>query len=574
MLKFLHHIVILIENKTSLSECDEEEQNVLYFNDLFLFNIIYPHDLESDTDNDDNEIDIIQSSGGNLGIIVNIKRLLDDLGVTAAQVCVTAVKLKKAQRRLELKARSTLLMGILNEHQLKFNSIKDAKSLLQAVEKRWQMVMLTMKARRFLKNTGRKFSVNGTETIGFDNSKVKCYNYHKRGHFAREYKAPKNQENRNRENTRRVMPVEITTSNALVSCDGSSLIGNFMPPKLDLSFFGLEEFVNEPIVSEPIVKKLLVKTSEAKASADTPKVLRKNFGPPLIEDWISDSEDEAESKPKIKKKIVGFLLATKDRTNVILKSMITGSRNLIDQIRLREIRCDNGTEFKNKEHDISFVEKRKLALGFMRPFGCPVTILNTIDHLGKFDGKADEGFFVGYSINSKAFRVFNSRTKIVEENLHVQFSENTPNIIGSTKACDDAGKARMETSSPDAGFKPSGDDEKKVTEEPEKEGGDPSKEGERGDQEKDVDVNSTNSVYTISSPVNTVCSPVNVADLPDDLNMPPLEDIVYSDDDKDVGAEADMNNLDAFMPVSPIPTTRVHKDHPVKQIIGDLNSAP
>ncbi|GJX55356.1 reverse transcriptase domain-containing protein [Tanacetum coccineum] len=67
----------------------------------------------------------------------------------------------------------------------------------------------------------------------------------------------------------------------------------------------------------------------------------------------------------------------------------------------------------------------------MRPFGCPITILNTIDHLGKFDGKADEGFFVGYSLNSKAFRVFNSRTRIVEENLHIRFSESTPNVVGS-----------------------------------------------------------------------------------------------------------------------------------------------
>ncbi|GJW34243.1 putative ribonuclease H-like domain-containing protein [Tanacetum coccineum] len=133
-------------------------------------------------------------------------------------------------------------------------------------------------------------------------------------------------------------------------------------------------------------------------------------------------------------------------------------------------RYDNGTEFKNKEMN-QFCERkaesklpttfwaeavnttcyvqnrvlvtkphnktpyelflrRKPALGFMRPFGCPVTILNTIDHLGKFDDKTDEGFFVGYSINSKAFRVFSSRTRIVEENLHVQFSENTPNIAG------------------------------------------------------------------------------------------------------------------------------------------------
>ncbi|GJW38196.1 hypothetical protein Tco_0064041 [Tanacetum coccineum] len=60
----------------------------------------------------------------------------------------------------------------------------------------------------------------------------------------------------------------------------------------------------------------------------------------------------------------------------------------------------------------------------------------------------------------------------------------------------------------------------------------------------------------------------------DDPNLPELEDIVYSDDDEDVGAEADINNLDEFMPVNPIPTTRIHKDHPVDQIIGDLNSAP
>lgn len=74
---------------------------------------------------------------------------------------------------------------------------------------------------------------------------------------------------------------------------------------------------------------------------------------------------------------------------------------------------------------------RTPSLSFMRPFGCHVTILNTIDHLGKFDGKADEGFFVGYSININAFRVFNSRTRVVEKNLHVNFRENTPNVVGS-----------------------------------------------------------------------------------------------------------------------------------------------
>ncbi|GJZ58154.1 putative ribonuclease H-like domain-containing protein [Tanacetum coccineum] len=377
-------------------------------------------------------------------IFVGIKRLLDDLRVIVAQICVTAAKLKirmeqyiqmidyvqweviengaslpkttimegkeqvtpitsaedKAQRRLEVKARSTLMMGIPNEHQLKFNSIKDAKKLLEAIEKRfggneatkktqrnllkqqyenftapssemldqtfdrlqklvsqlellgeklsqedvnqkllrslspewnthavvwrnkaeldtmsmddlynnlkvyepevkgmsssssstqnmafvsssnnntsssneavnaahgvttastqvntaystnidnlsdavicsffasqpnspqlahedlqqihpddieemdlrWQMAMLTMRARRFLKNTGRKLTVNGNETIGFDKSKVECYNCHKRGHFARECRALRNQDNKNKESSRRSVPAYV-----------------------------------------------------------------------------------------------------------------------------------------------------------------------------------------------------------------------------------------------------------------------------------------------------------------------------------------------------------------------------
>ncbi|GKC38006.1 putative ribonuclease H-like domain-containing protein [Tanacetum coccineum] len=91
---------------------------------------------------------------------------------------------------------------------------------LEEIDLMWQMAMLTMRARRFLKNTGRKLTVNGTETVRFDKSKIECYYYHKRGHFARECRDPRNQENKNKENTRRVVPVEKTTSNALISCDG------------------------------------------------------------------------------------------------------------------------------------------------------------------------------------------------------------------------------------------------------------------------------------------------------------------------------------------------------------------
>ncbi|GJW44719.1 putative ribonuclease H-like domain-containing protein [Tanacetum coccineum] len=276
-----------------------------------------------------------------------------------------------------------------------------------------------------------------------------------------------------------------------------------------------------------------------------------------------------------------------DLKNIVLKGGLTClfSKATSDESKLWHRRLGH-KNFKTMNKLVK--GNLKLALGFMRPFGCLVTILNTIDHLGKFDGKADEGFFVGYSINSKAFRVFNSRTRIVEENMYVHFSENTPNIAGSglnwlfdidaltklmnykpvvagnqsnsnsdTKACNDAGY-----------------DEKKATEEPKNEGGDSSKDGESYDQEKEDNVNSTDTVNAASTNKVNVVGVKTSIKLPDDPNMPELEDIVYLDNDEDVGAEANLNNLDAFMPVSPILTTRIHKDHPVEQIIGDLNSAP
>ncbi|GJX29831.1 hypothetical protein Tco_0237910 [Tanacetum coccineum] len=117
---------------------------------------------------------------------------------------------------------------------------------------------------------------------------------------------------------------------------------------------------------------------------------------------------------------------------------------------------------------------------------------------------------------------------------------------------------------PDAGFKPSVDDEKKVTKEPGKEDGDPSKENERDDQEKDASVNRTlNNVNCCKQ------NEVNVVDAKTSIelllhpNMPELEDYSIFEDDEDVGAETDINNLDTTIQVSPISTTRIHKDHPL-----------
>nr|GEY56982.1 ribonuclease H-like domain-containing protein [Tanacetum cinerariifolium] len=252
-----------------------------------------------------------------------------------------------------------------------------------------------------------------------------------------------------------------------------------------------------------------------------------------------------------------FFLATKDETSGIIKSFITRIENLVDH-KVKGIRCDNETEFKIREMS-QFCEMK--------------------DHLGKFDGKADKGFFIGYSFNSKAFRVFNNRTRIVEENLHIRFSKSTPNVVG-TKASDNTGQARKETkpikdyilltlwtanppfsldpnSSHDDGSKPSSDDGKKVDE-------DPRNKSECKDQEKEDNVNS---------------STVNAAginednELPFDLSMPALENLSTFDFSSDDGSMADMNNLDTTIQVSPTPTTRIHKDHPLNQVIGDLQTS-
>nr|GEY16520.1 hypothetical protein [Tanacetum cinerariifolium] len=187
----------------------------------------------------------------------------------------------KLARKNELKARGTLLMALPDKHQLKFNSHKDAKSLMEAIEKcfggntetkknlafvsttqadstndsvsaavsisaigaklsastllnidaddleemdlKWQMAMLTMRARKFLQKTRRNLGVNSPTSMGFDMAKVECYNCYSKGHFARECRSPKDSRRTAvAEPQRRSVPIETSTSNALVSqCDGT-----------------------------------------------------------------------------------------------------------------------------------------------------------------------------------------------------------------------------------------------------------------------------------------------------------------------------------------------------------------
>nr|GEY35021.1 ribonuclease H-like domain-containing protein [Tanacetum cinerariifolium] len=199
-----------------------------------------------------------------------------------------------------------------------YNYLKEQIHLydMEEMDLRWQMAMLTIRARKFLKKTGRKHTVNGNETIGFDKSN--------------ECRVPRNQNNKHNESSRRSVPVETSASTALVSCDGldgydwssqeeegpnyalmafSSLSsdskkyelmvlgyksGNFMPLTPDLSYTGLDEFVNKP----------LVKNYKAKSCEEEPKVVKKNDDALIIKEWVLDNEEEEVSQPKVEKKAV------------------------------------------------------------------------------------------------------------------------------------------------------------------------------------------------------------------------------------------------------------------------------
>nr|GEV51362.1 hypothetical protein [Tanacetum cinerariifolium] len=826
---------------------------------------------------------------------------------------------QKLARKNELKARGTLLMALLDKHQLKFYSHKDAKTLVEAIEKRfegntetkkvqktllkqqhknftgsssesldqihdtlqklvnqlkihgvslsqeevnlnttellnaaasfyavcakrlvsslpnvdslsnainvddpeemdlrWQMAMLTMRARRFLQKTGRNLGANGPTSMDFDMSKAECYNCYRKGHFAREcriYQAAKEPANY------ALMAFSSSSSssdnelrdNALVTLrqklekaeqesddlklrfqpsDGYHAVpppytGKFMPPKLDLVFN------TTPTAVETDHSAFTVQLSPTKPAQDLSHIKRHTA--PIIEDWVSDSEDESETKAphiilittpkpvspkpassgKRRNRKACFVCKSVDHlikdcdyhakkmaqptpknhahmgNHMVPTAVLTQSKP-VSITAVRPISADV-PKFrkmaqptpKNHAHrgnhmvpTAVLTQSKQVSITAVRPISADVPKFRVtqprhakpfvtkskspikrhltrshspktsnlpprvtavkasvvsaaqgmhgkwewrpkcpiLDHVsqttGKFDGKVDEGFLVRYSVNSKAFRVFNSRTRIVQETLHVIFLENKPNIAGSspTWLFDTDSLTRTMNYQPvtagnqtnlSASFQdkfnaekvgeeidqqymlfpmwsfgftnPQNNDryasfdgkehdfdakklESEVSVSPSssaqsRKQDDKTKKEAKGKSPvqsftgyKDLSVefedcsdnrinevnvagtivptvgqnslNSTNT-FSVAGPLNAAASPtygkssfIDASQLSNDPDMPKLEDITYSD----VGAEADFNNLETSITISPIPTTRVHKDHPVSQIIGDLRN--
>ncbi|GKB48164.1 putative ribonuclease H-like domain-containing protein [Tanacetum coccineum] len=255
-----------------------------------------------------------------------------------------------------------------------------------------------------------------------------------------------------------------------------------------------------------------------------------------------------------------FFLATKDETSGILKAFIIGIENQINH-RVKIIRCDNRTEFKNKEmnqfcemkrikREFSIVRTpqqngnrvlvikphnktpyelflgRKPALSFMRPFGCPVTILNTLDQLVVAENQSNGN--AGTKENVDASQA-GKKTVPCKDYILLPLWTQDPPFSSNSK------------DSLDAGFKPSGEEEKKDESEASgKESKVPSAQEQRVNHEKDANANIINSINTVSSPVNAAGIEVDVVDentvygCADDLNIRPLEEIDYSNDNEDV----------------------------------------
>nr|GEU43403.1 uncharacterized mitochondrial protein AtMg00810-like [Tanacetum cinerariifolium] len=322
-----------------------------------------------------------------------------------------------------------------------------------------------------------------------------------------------------------------------------------MPPTRDLSFTGLDEFVNKPVTEN----------CRAKSSEKEPKVVRKNNDAPIIEEWVSDNKEKDVSQPKIEKKIV--------RPSIVKKKFVKSkqqentARKTVIQV---EHHGKNTHSLRGNQRNWNNMMSQKLGNNF-EMFNKACYVCGSFDHLqgnlqidlqdqrvidsgcsrlmtGNMSYHTNyeeiDGYYFAFGGNPKGEKIHEKISVMMDPNLQVMMERRLMKI-----------------------------------------------------QEKKINVmirkrkiiNSTNNVNTISSTVDTTgTNRVNVVGenisikLPFDLKMPALEDVDIFDfpiNDKDDDVVADMNNLDTIIQVSPTPTIRIHKDHPLDQVIEDLHSA-
>nr|GEV75823.1 ribonuclease H-like domain, reverse transcriptase, RNA-dependent DNA polymerase [Tanacetum cinerariifolium] len=549
---------------------------------------------------------------------------------------ITSVE-DKAQRRLEVKARSTFMMGIPNEHQLKFNSIKDAKELIKVIEKRFVNTAQAVNTSQAV-NTALGVSTSGTQvnTANIDNlsdavicaflasqpsspqlvnedlEQIHQDDLEEIGlrwqmtmltmRARRECRAPRNLDTKHKESTRRSMPVKTPDSTALVSCDeirvnGSRLQIRFKAVEERLKFFKKNEFIYledikvikveiqiKEIAITELRRKLEVARKEndgnqltveklenaskslnklrdcqivdnckkglgyesynavpppytgnfmppkpnlsyigldeftdklvaenTKSSEEQSKAVKKKSDAPIIKDWMLDDEDENVSQPKIVKKTVKPSIVKKEGNQRNWNNMV--SQKLGSKFEMFNKACYACGSFDHLQADCHYHQKQ-FNHRMVKPAWNNAQMGNPQIYLqdkGVIDSRCSRhiignmSYLTDYEEIDEGYVAFggNPKGEKITGKWSIKIGTQSNGFTG-TKACNNAGQAKKEKESV-----------------------------------KDY-----------------ILLPLWTADLP------------FSQDLK----KADMNNMDTTIQVSLIPTTRIHKDHPLDQVIGDLHS--
>nr|GEX38358.1 ribonuclease H-like domain-containing protein [Tanacetum cinerariifolium] len=515
---------------------------------------------------------------------------------------------------------------------------------LEEMDLKWQMAMLIMRARRFLQRTGRNIGANEPTSLGFDMSKVECYNCHKKGHFAKECRYPKDPR-RNEEETANYALMAFSSLGSSSDNEASSSIydwfqsndgyhacpplytGTFMPPKPNLVFN------NAPTDIETDHLAFTVKLSPTKPDKDLSLTNRSSAL--IIEDWVSDSEDESETKilqnvpncdyhakkmaqPTARNhahrgnhKQYAQMTHLIPQRHVVPAAVLTQSRLVpITTVPINAVRPISTTVPKLKvarpKHAKPIVTKTNSPIRWHtnrktspktsnsppkvtdvkapvgNPYyalkdkrvinsGCSRHMTRNMSHLSDFEEL--NGGYVAFGGNPKGGKISgkgSGPTWLFDIDTLTKTINYQPVTAGNQ-------------SNPSAGFQDKFDAEKAGEESDQKyvlflvcfsgsinsqntDGDAAFDENEPEFDEKKPDTNT----FSDAGPSNVVASPthdkssyIDVSQLPDNPDMPELEDINYFDDEDVVGAEADFNNLETPITISPIPTIRVQKDHPV-----------
>ncbi|GJZ01064.1 putative ribonuclease H-like domain-containing protein [Tanacetum coccineum] len=478
-------------------------------------------------------------------------------------------------------------------------STQDLKQIhkddIEEMDLKWQLALLSMRTRRFFQKTGRKITINGSDTVGYDKSKVECFNCHKIGHFVRECKGPRNQDSRNmnRDKFRRTANLEETPSKAMLAIDGAE---EFQQPE----FEGYGPKPSKSVCEDT--------SNEVKESPDAPlvtKVLRRNQ-----RNWNNQKSQQLGSDFVMYNKAC-FVCRCFDH----VQANCHPQRE--DQGYVGSGCSRHMTGNMSYLSDFKEFERGYVTFGGGAKGGKNYWESNTKP---LFDGKSDEGFFVGYSMNSKAFRVYNIRTRKVEENLHIRFLEDKPIIAGDgpkwlfdidvltklmncvpvvagtnsndlvgTKESIGAGHSSKERGSSqdyilmplwkdgslfDSSSKNASNDEPQ----PSSDAGKKDDEGvnkESGIDDQERPENSTQDVNTAGLSINTTSTNVNTGSL--NINIvsttvtSALLEATHADFFSDE-TEVDMSNITTTYPVPSTPNIRIHKDHSLDHVIGDVQS--